>query len=47
MHLAKEKQVHRLKNIYIYIYIYGYQWGEAGGKEHIKNMGLGDTNYCV
>ena len=30
-----------------HIYIYGYQWGEEGGKGHIKNMGLGDTNYCV
>ena len=30
-----------------HIYIYGYQWGEEGGKGHIKNMGFGDTNYCV
>ena len=43
MHLAKQKQVHRLKKIYIY----GYQRGEEGGKGHIKNMGLRDTNYCV
>ena len=42
MYIAKEKQTHRYRK-----QTSGYQWEEGSEQRQNRNMGLGDTNYCV